>query len=151
MEYLVVALMFVVFLQTRIMDLRRAVYCLGVQSAIIAAACLVIGMSHGGGLHAFLPGVLTIAVKVIFIPYAILKVVRNLQDESEIVSDINVNYSTAVAACALALSYMVFDSLLPHFEGYCQFIQEYVKNHGISKLLFLFRDGDIIKKVYENL
>ena len=117
MEYLVVALMFVVFLQTRIMDLRRAVYCLGVQSAIIAAACLVIGMSHGGGLHAFLPGVLTIAVKVIFIPYAILKVVRNLQDESEIVSDINVNYSTAVAACALALSYMVFDSLLPHFEG----------------------------------
>ena len=116
MEYLVVALMFVVFLQTRIMDLRRAVYCLGVQSAIIAAACLVIGMSHGGGLHAFLPGVLTIAVKVIFIPYAILKVVRNLQDESEIVSDINVNYSTAVAACALALSYMVFDSLLPHFE-----------------------------------
>ena len=46
MEYLVVALMFVVFLQTRIMDLRRAVYCLGVQSAIIAAACLVIGMSH---------------------------------------------------------------------------------------------------------
>ena len=117
MEYLVVALMFVVFLQTRIMDLRRAVYCLGVQSAIIAAACLVIGMSHGGGLHAFLPGVLTIAVKVIFIPYAILKVVRNLQDESEIVSDINVNYSTAVAACALALSYMVFGSLLPHFEG----------------------------------
>ena len=117
MEYIVVALMFVVFLQTRIMDLRRAVYCLGVQSAIIAAACLVIGMSHGGGLHAFLPGVLTIAVKVIFIPYAILKVVRNLQDETEIVSDINVNYSTAVAACALGLSYMVFDSLLPHFEG----------------------------------
>ena len=117
MEYLVVALMFVVFLQTRIMDLRRAVYCLGVQSAIIAAACLVIGMSHGGGLHAFLPGVLTIAVKVIFIPYAILKVVGNLQDEAEIVSDINVNYSTAVAACALGLSYMVFDGLLPHFEG----------------------------------
>lgn len=42
------------------------------QSALIAAACLVVGMSHGSGLHAWLPGVLTIAVKVLFIPYAIL-------------------------------------------------------------------------------
>lgn len=117
MEYLVVALMFVVFLQTRIMDLRRGIICLSVQSALIAAACLVIGMSHGGGLHAFLPGILTIAVKVIFIPYAILRVVRQLTDEREIVSDINVNYSTAVAAAALALSYMVFDSILPNVAG----------------------------------
>ncbi len=117
MEYLVVALMFVVFLQTRIMDLRRGIICLSVQSALIAAACLVIGMSHGGGLHAFLPGILTIAVKVIFIPYAILRVVRQLSDEAEIISDINVNYSTALAAAALGLSYMVFDSILPNVPG----------------------------------
>ncbi len=117
MEYLVVALMFVVFLQTRIMDLRRGIICLSVQSALIAAACLVIGMSHGGGMHAFLPGLLTIAVKVIFIPYAMVKVVRQLSDEAEIVSDINVNYSTAFAAAALGLSYMVFDSILPNVPG----------------------------------
>lgn len=117
MEYLVVALLFIVILQTRIMDLRRGVMCLSVQSALIAAACLVTGLSHGGGLHAFLPGILTIAVKVVLIPYAILKVVGQLSDEKEIVSDINVNYSTAVSACALALSYMVIDSLLPAAEG----------------------------------
>ena len=117
MEYLVVALLFVVMLQTRIMDLRRGIICLSVQSALIAAACLIVGTAHGGGLHGFLPGVLTIVVKVIFIPYAILKVVRQLSDEREIVSDINVNYSTAVAAASLCLSYMVFDSLLPHVEG----------------------------------
>ena len=57
MEYLVVCLMFIVFLQTRFMELRRATLCLSVQSAIIAVACLVVGMSHGGGLHGFLPGI----------------------------------------------------------------------------------------------
>ncbi len=114
MEYLVVCLMFIVFLQTRFMELRRATLCLSVQSAIIAVACLVVGMSHGGGLHGFLPGILTIAVKVIFIPYAILKVVNELRDEREIATDINVNYSTAVAAASLGLSYMVIDGILPN-------------------------------------
>lgn len=114
MEYLVVCLMFIVFLQTRFMELRRATLRLSVQSAIIAVACLVVGMSHGGGLHGFLPGILTIAVKVIFIPYAILKVVNELRDEREIATDINVNYSTAVAAASLGLSYMVIDGILPN-------------------------------------
>lgn len=114
MEYLVVSLMAIVFLQTRVMELRRATFCLSVQSALIAASCLLLGLSHGGGVHAWLPGLLTIGVKVIFIPYAILSVVGQLRDEREIISAINVNYSTAVAAASLALSYLITDSLLPH-------------------------------------
>ena len=117
MEYLVVALMIIVFLQTRFMELRRSTLLLAVQSALIAATCLVVGIAHGGGLHGFLPGILTIVVKVICIPYAILRVVKDLKDEKEIVSDINVNYSTAVAAAALGLSYMVIDSIMPHIAG----------------------------------
>ena len=117
MEYLVVSLMFIVFLQTRFSELRRASLCLSVQSALIAAACLVVGLSHGGGLHGWLPGLLTIGVKVIFIPYAILRVVRQLRDEREIVSDSNVNYSTAFSAGSLALSYIVLDGLLPQALG----------------------------------
>lgn len=35
--------------------------------------------------------------------------------------------------------------------GYCQFIHQYAKNHSIDKLMFLSRDGDVIKKVYEYL
>ena len=35
--------------------------------------------------------------------------------------------------------------------GYCQFIHEYMRNHDVDKLLFLSRDGDVIKKVYEYL
>lgn len=117
MEFLVVLLLFVVFLQTRIMDLKRGIICLSMQSALIAVTCLVVGMSHGGGLHAFLPGILTIIVKVLFIPYAILKVVKELNDEKELASDINVNYSTAGASIFLALSYVVIDSFLPFTEG----------------------------------
>ncbi len=35
--------------------------------------------------------------------------------------------------------------------GYCNFIHDYCKIHGIDKLLFLSRDGDILKQVYEKL
>lgn len=35
--------------------------------------------------------------------------------------------------------------------GYCQWIHEYVCSNGIDKILFLARDGDIIKKVYDKL
>lgn len=35
--------------------------------------------------------------------------------------------------------------------GYCAFIHEYCKNHDVDKLLFLSRDGDILKQVYELL
>lgn len=35
--------------------------------------------------------------------------------------------------------------------GYCQWIHEYVCIHGIDKILFLARDGDIIRKVYNQL
>ena len=37
MEYLVVSLMFIVFLQTRFVELRRATLCLALQSALIGS------------------------------------------------------------------------------------------------------------------
>ncbi len=35
--------------------------------------------------------------------------------------------------------------------GYCSFIHEYYKQHGLDKVLFLSRDGDILKQVYDLL
>lgn len=35
--------------------------------------------------------------------------------------------------------------------GYCQWIHEYVKNNGVEKILFLARDGDILRQVYQLL
>ena len=32
--------------------------------------------------------------------------------------------------------------------GYCQFIHHYVRSHGIEKILFLSRDGDVLLKAY---
>lgn len=35
--------------------------------------------------------------------------------------------------------------------GYCKFIHDYVKKNGTEKILFLSRDGDVLKQVYELL
>lgn len=35
--------------------------------------------------------------------------------------------------------------------GYCCFIHEYCRSHPIEKLLFLSRDGDILKEVYDRM
>ena len=113
MDYLVVFLVLVVFLQTRITNLRRAVICLASQSLIIACACFWLGLSHGGGMHAMLPGLLTLAVKVIFIPGAVWNLVGKLTNEREILSESNVNYSTMAAALFLVLGYAIVERLPP--------------------------------------
>ena len=35
--------------------------------------------------------------------------------------------------------------------GYCQFIHKYCTSHKIDKILFLSRDGDILKQVYDQI
>lgn len=35
--------------------------------------------------------------------------------------------------------------------GYCNFIHDYCKTHGVDRLLFLSRDGDILKQVYDRV
>lgn len=117
MDYLVVFLVLIVFLQTRITDLRRAVICMASQSLIIACACFVLGMSYSNGFHAFLPGFLTLCVKVVFIPGTVLHLVGKLTNEREILSESNVNYSTMAAALFLVLGYALVERLLPGSVG----------------------------------
>ena len=117
MQYLVVLLIFAVFLQTRMMDLRRSVYCLAMQSGIIACACVASGASEQGLAHVILPGVLTLGVKVMFIPWAMLRLIGKLTDENELRFDTNVNYSTIAAAVFLVLGYLLVDRLMPGAFG----------------------------------
>lgn len=117
MNFLVIVLLFVVFLQTRIMDMRRAIICLGIQSAIIAVACFITGITYSEGIHIYVPGILTVIVKVVIIPYALLRLVGKLTNERENVSDINVNYSTAACAFFLVMSYIIVDKMLPGVAG----------------------------------
>lgn len=35
--------------------------------------------------------------------------------------------------------------------GYCQFIHQYIKEHGVDKILFLARDGKVLSKAYHLL
>ena len=109
MNELVIFLILAVLLQTRIMDLRRSVYCLAFQSGLLACACLIVGLVHGG-VH-LVPALLTLLIKVFFIPGAILRLIGKLTDEREIISDINVNYSTLAAAVFLVMGYVLVDRL----------------------------------------
>ena len=109
MNELVIFLILAVLLQTRIMDLRRSVYCLAFQSGLLACACLIVGLVHGG-VH-LVPALLTLLIKVFFIPGAILRLIGKLTDEREIVSDINVNYSTLAAAFFLVVGYVLVDGI----------------------------------------
>ena len=111
MNQIVIFLILAVLLQTRVMDLRRSVYCLAFQSGFLACVCLAIGLAEGG-LH-LVPALLTLLVKVIFIPGAILRLIGKLTDEREIVSNINVNYSTLAAAFYLVLGYVLVDGIAP--------------------------------------
>ena len=67
------------------------------------------GLVHGG-VH-LVPALLTLLIKVFFIPGAILRLIGKLTDEREIVSDINVNYSTLAAAVFLVMGYVLVDRL----------------------------------------
>ncbi|KHM52235.1 hydrogenase, partial [Anaerovibrio lipolyticus] len=91
--------------------------CLASQSVIIAIACFVIGFSHGNDIHAIMPGVLTLIVKVIFIPGAVYRLVNKLKNEREIVSASNVNYSTMAAALFLVMGYALVERLMPGSVG----------------------------------
>ena len=106
MEYIVVLLLFVVVMQTRVMELRRSVVCLMIQSGLIASACIVVGLNHGLW-HPLVPCLLTIGVKVIFIPGTMLRLIDKITDDREIFSNINVNYATLAAAAFLVLGYIL--------------------------------------------
>ena len=106
MEYIVVLLLFVVVMQTRVMELCRSVVCLMIQSGLIASACIVVGLNHGLW-HALVPCLLTIGVKVIFIPGTMLRLIDKITDDREIFSNINVNYATLAAAAFLVLGYIL--------------------------------------------
>lgn len=54
--------------------------------------------------------------------------------------------------CSYSLDYeygYVYGGLF--VTGYCSFIKKYCEKNGVDKVLFLSRDGDIVKKVYDHL
>lgn len=63
-----------------------------------------------------------------------------------------VNHSLYSGLCSHSIEYeygFVYGGLFA--VGYCRFIHDYVKDHGIDRVLFLSRDGDILRQVYTML
>ncbi|HMM20855.1 MAG TPA: hydrogenase [Selenomonadales bacterium] len=112
MNLLIILLMFTAFWLTRTTDLRNAVTVFLVQSAMVAAACLVVG-AETGETHFFLAALLTLVIKAVLIPYALYRIVGRLRREREEESLLSPNYSSLAAAFAVVLAYGFIDRALP--------------------------------------
>lgn len=112
MNFVTVLLLLSAFLLTRVSSLRVAVKILAVQSLIVSFVCIWSAM-ESGVLPTYIAAFLTVVVKVIFIPYAMLRVVRRLKDERERRPILSMHKTTLAAALVLAVSYGIIDQALP--------------------------------------
>jgi hydrogenase-4 component E len=100
------------FLLTRVSSLRVAVKILAVQSLVVSFVCVWSAM-ESGVVHTYIAAFLTVIVKVLIIPYAMLRVVRRLKDERERRPILSMHKTTLAAALVLAVSYGIIDRALP--------------------------------------
>lgn len=106
MDAVITILLFVAFYQTRITNLRRAVRYVTLQSALLAAFCIVLAMYKNAGEHIYIAGILTFVVKVLIIPYGLFKLVDEI-NENDRISTKKLNYSSIACVAALILSYQL--------------------------------------------
>lgn len=112
MSFLTALLLLTAFLLTRVSSLRMAVKILAAQSLVVSFACIWSAM-ESGSLHAYVAAFLTVVVKAVVIPYALLRVIRRLRDERERRPILSMNKTTLAAALVLAVSYGIIDHALP--------------------------------------
>jgi hydrogenase-4 component E len=109
---LVIASFLSAFLLMRVTSLRTAVSILLFQSIIVAASCAVVGLETGQ-THMYIAALLTVVIKVGYIPYALFKIVGRLRREREEDPILDANRSSLAAATAVVLAYGLIDRALP--------------------------------------
>lgn len=112
MNLLVISSFLAAFLLTRVTSLRTAVSILAFQSSVVAAACVVIGFETGQ-VHMYLAAVLTILIKVGYIPFSLYKIVDRMRGEREDNPILGPNRSALASAFAIVLAYSLIDRALP--------------------------------------
>jgi len=110
LQTLAILLLFSAFLLTRVNRLTSAVHILLVQSAMVAAVCAIEGT---GSMHMLVAAILTVVIKAGLIPYALLRVVRQLRHEREVNPIIGPNASSVAAAAIIVMIYAIVDRTLP--------------------------------------
>lgn len=112
MNSLVIFSFLAAFLLTRVTSLRTAVIILAFQSAVVASACVAIGFETGQ-LHMYLAALMTIVIKVGYIPYSLYQTVGRIRGEREDRPILGPNQSSLASALAIVLAYMLIDRALP--------------------------------------
>lgn len=113
MDVVVTILLFVAFYQTRITNLRRAVRYMTLQSALLAAFCIILAVYKNSGEHIYIAGILTFIVKVLIIPYGLFKLVDE-SNEVDRISSRKLNYSSLACVAVLIMSSQLVDGVLPN-------------------------------------
>lgn len=114
MELLTILLLLAAILQTRVSNLRLAINIVLVQSVIVAMACVIIGIQTHE-VHMFIAALLTSAIKVGIIPFALYRLLPYLREEREIVGReiVKANFSTFMTLLSIILSYGLVNPNLP--------------------------------------
>jgi hydrogenase-4 component E len=114
MELLTILLLLAAILQTRVSNLRLAINIVLVQSVIVAMACVIIGIQTHE-VHMFIAALLTSAIKVGIIPFALYRLLPYLHEEREIVGReiVKANFSTFMTLLSIILSYGLISPNLP--------------------------------------
>lgn len=114
MELLTILLLLAAILQTRVSNLRLAINIVLVQSVIVAMACVIIGIQTHE-VHMFIAALLTSAIKVGIIPFALYRLLPYLREEREIVGReiVKANFSTFMTLLSIILSYGLISPNLP--------------------------------------
>ncbi len=91
-------------------DLYLAIYTMAVQSIFIALAGAVLGAATSN-IDLWVISILTLAIKVVVLPYLLLKVIPRMRISRKIKPLIPVNVTLAIAAAIIMLAFYMSSSL----------------------------------------
>ena len=112
MSILLLFLVITVYLLTRTINIRSAVMIFWLQSSIIACFCIAAGLENREW-HVFVAALLTLAVKVYWIPRIMLRVTgRSKMKEDS--SALGANYTSLAFGGCLVISYAAVGHFLPN-------------------------------------
>lgn len=112
MNVLIIFLLLSALLLTRVTRLSSAVAILLAQSAMIAFACVGVGLETGES-HMYVAAILTLVIKAGIIPFALWRLVSRLRREREDNPILNANYSSLAAGMSILLAYTLIDRAIP--------------------------------------
>lgn len=112
MSILLLFLVVTVYMLTRTLNTRSAVMIFWLQSFIIALTCFAVGLENKE-LHIFVAAILTLIIKVVWIPRIMLRVVGRIKMKEDNTA-LGTNYTSLAFGACLVVAYAAVGHFLPN-------------------------------------